>query len=248
MMPIGPMPTGRSQKNCIAARLGTPKLQSALPYPTTTTTPTPPTPPSTNCIRRDSAPALTLTNSAQLWPLWPCLCWVEQWPPRAGGAAGEGRTRTELVSAVSALPPALERLIFRLAAGPLLSCSLSFPIPRPRPHGEPCKGEGGAPWWCGPYHCKDYEGRRAAYPTMQEHLSDSHVCPDGAKATVLPRRWQRLSVPGHHPFALTGWKKPQCQSACQPPVSVSCQADCQAGPRGLKSSSQFYFVLCIYFF
>ena len=83
---------------------------------------------------------------------------------------------------------------------------------------------------------------------MQEHLSDSHVCPDGAKATVLPRRWQRLSVPGHHPFALTGWKKPQCQSACQPPVSVSCQADCQAGPRGLKSSSQFYFVFCIYFF
>ena len=35
-------------------------------------------------------------------------------------------------------------------------------------------------------------------PPRQEHLADSHVCADGAKATVLSRRWQRLSVPGHH--------------------------------------------------
>ena len=57
MMPIGAMPTGRSQKNCTAARLTSPKLQSAPPAH-----PIPPRPrPRLSLLSiASSAPALTL--------------------------------------------------------------------------------------------------------------------------------------------------------------------------------------------
>ena len=92
-------------------------------------------------------------------------------------------------------------------------------------NGEPCKGEGGRPGGAAPTTARTMKGlpcsplpgplscilchcharsplvEMPVLPPRQEHLPDSHVCADGAKATVLSRRWQRLSIPGHHASA-----------------------------------------------